>query len=262
MMNKLIIALAMVSAATAAPALDRRSDCQDAYKVCIAAGTPMISCQCTLTACLGEDNARARDFCATATGNLTQPTPTGTPPAASTSAPPSSTSMVGVPGGCNPAHPGSCPSSSSSVPTTSSTAPPTATPTSPPDDSIPEPVDGEMWTIKAMNRYCGAGGDGCDYNFDIEADGKTEHCTIVRRPVASAATESWYDQPCAPGSEFNITWNYVDNPTPAYAIVAVVKGQKIAWFGITDVNGKPVTPSNPFGSGQFGDLGPQQVYSN
>ncbi|KAK2028633.1 hypothetical protein LX32DRAFT_562190 [Colletotrichum zoysiae] len=243
MMNKLIIALAMISAATAAPSLGRRDDCHNAYDACIAAGIPEVSCQCILTACVGEDNARARAYCATATANLTQPTPTG------------------IPGGCNPAHPGSCPSSSTYQPIHPSTAAPTATPTSQPDSAIPKPVAGEEWTIRNMTRYCDVNNQGCDYNFAIEADGKTERCTVIRHPGANAATENWTDQPCSSGSEFNISWSYIVDPISGYAVIAVVKGGETAWFGIPKVNDQPVTPSNPYGSGQFGDIGPEQVYT-
>ncbi|KAF5236099.1 hypothetical protein FANTH_11406, partial [Fusarium anthophilum] len=88
-MNKFIIALAVASTVSAAP-LYSSDDCQDAYKSCVAAGTPEVACACTLTACVGEDNARNREYCASATASLAQPTKTE------------------IPGGCNPAHPGSC----------------------------------------------------------------------------------------------------------------------------------------------------------
>ncbi|TQN70566.1 hypothetical protein CSHISOI_04910 [Colletotrichum shisoi] len=251
-MNKLIVALAMASAATAAPTLGRRDDCQDAWNACLAAGTARVACQCTWTACLGEDNGRTRDFCATATANLPKPT----------------TSVPGIPGGCNPAHPGSCPSSYFTYPTASATAAPSAQPTpgtggndvKPPS---PKPVEGKQWTIKDLARYCGESNAGCDYNFAIEADGRTERCTVIRTPGSNAATESWSEQPCTAGSGFTVSWGYVENPAPAFAIVTVVKGKELAWFGVSDVNGKLVNtaPSSPFGSGQFGDLRPEQVYT-
>ncbi|WQF90051.1 hypothetical protein CDEST_15065 [Colletotrichum destructivum] len=323
MMNKLIVALAMASAATAAPTLGRRDDCQDAWKACIAAGTAEVACSCTLTACLGEDNARNREYCATATANLPKPTsvpgiPGGcnpahpgscpssyfTYPTASASAEPVFTSIPGIPGGCNPAHPGSCPSSYFTYPTASASAAPAFTPipgipggcnpahpgscpssyftyptasaTAAPSAQLtpgtggnaitypsPKPVEGKEWTIKDLTRYCGESNEGCDYNFAIEADGKTERCTVIRMPGSNAATESWSEQPCTSGSEFRVSWGYVENPAPAFAVVTVVKGKELAWFGVSDVNGKPVTtaPSNPFGSGQFGNLGPEQVYT-
>ncbi|KAI3535871.1 hypothetical protein CABS01_00804 [Colletotrichum abscissum] len=288
MMNKIVFALAMASAAVAAPLNARQDACQDAYKACIAAGTPEVACSCTLTACVGEDNARNREYCASATANLPKPTSTGIPggcnpahpgscpssyftytTATATAAPaPTFTSISGIPGGCNPAHPGSCPSSYFTYPTLSATAVPTPAPTSGSGGSAPaypnpKAVEGKKWTIKDMIRYCGEKNDGCDYNFAIEADGKTERCTVIRMPGSNAATESWSDQPCTSGSNFKVSWGYVANPAPAFAVVTVVNGKELAWFGVSDINGKPVTtaPSSPFGSGQFGNLGPEQVYT-
>lgn len=87
--KSLISILALTSAVSASPALRRQADpCQDAYKSCIAAGTPEVACSCTLTACVGEDNARNCEYCASATANLPKIT-----------AAPSSTSYA-----CNPAH--------------------------------------------------------------------------------------------------------------------------------------------------------------
>ncbi|KAF5650610.1 surface protein SP1 [Fusarium sp. NRRL 52700] len=326
-MNKLIIALAVASTVSAAP-LYTSDDCQDAYKACIAAGTPEVACSCTLTACVGEDNARNREYCSSATASLAQPTKTEIPggcnPAHPGSCPssyftnkytapaetftsipgipggcnpahpgscPSSyftktytapaatfTSISGIPGGCNPAHPGSCPSSYFTYPIASKTSVvPVPTPTEDCSEGSgsegtgsegttypePKPVEGETWTIKDLTRYCGEGNEGCDYNFKIAADGKTEQCTIIRMPGKDAATESWSNEPCTDGSEFSVSWGYVTEPAPAFAVVSVVKGKEIAWFGVSDVNGQKVTttPSNPFGSGQYGDLGPEQVYT-
>ncbi|KAF5560723.1 surface protein SP1 [Fusarium phyllophilum] len=325
-MNKLIIALAVVSAVSAAP-LSRRDECQDAYKKCIAAGTLEVACSCTLTACVGEDNARNREYCASATASLAQPTKTEIPGGCNPAHPgscPSSyftnkytapaetfTSIPGIPGGCNPAHPGSCPSSYftktytapaatftsiAGIPGGCNPAHPGSCPSSyftysvvsktavqavpaPTEDCSegtkpegtgsegtyhdPKPVEGETWTIKDLTRYCGEGNEGCDYNFEIAADGKTERCTVIRMPGKDAATESWSNEPCTDGSEFTISWGYVTEPAPAFAVISVVKGKEIAWFGVSDVNGQKVTttPSNPFGSGQFGDLGPEQVYT-
>ncbi|KAF2126490.1 hypothetical protein P153DRAFT_259534, partial [Dothidotthia symphoricarpi CBS 119687] len=151
-----------------------------------------------------------------------------------------------IPGGCNPAHPGSCP-----TPTTAP-APPASTPTKAAD---------KTWSITGLSRYCGDDNTGCDYNFAIEANGKTERCTIIRMPGSNAATESWSNQPCSTGSEFSVSWGYVANPAPAFAVITVTSGKEISWFGVSNVNGQAVTPSNPFGSGSFGDLGPKEVYT-
>ncbi|OHF03907.1 hypothetical protein CORC01_00769 [Colletotrichum orchidophilum] len=293
-MNKIVFVLAMASAAAAAPLNARQDVCEDAYNACVDAGTAEVACSCTLTACLGEDNARNREYCASATANLTQPTPTGIPggcnPAHPGSCPssyftyttafaaatasvtvtanpaPVFTSIPGIPGGCNPAHPGSCPSNYFTYPTAVPTPTPTPTPGSggtPPVYPNPTPVDHKTWTIKDLIRYCGVQNDGCDYNFAIETDDETERCTIIREPGSNAATESWSDQPCTSGSNFTVSCGYVAEPGPAFAVITVVYGKEIAWFGVPDINGKPVTtaPSSPFGSGQFGDLGPEQVYT-
>ncbi|GKT94722.1 surface protein SP1 [Colletotrichum tofieldiae] len=174
-------------------------------------------------------------------------------PTASASAAPSFTSIAGIPGGCNPAHPGSCPSSYFTYPTVTATAAPTAEPTSGSGDNTPtypnpKPVEGKQWALKDLTRYCGESNEGCDYNFAIEADGKTERCTVI--PL-----HFWL--------RIQGLLGYVSNPAPAFAVVTVVKGTELAWFGVSDINGKPVTtaPSSPFGSGQFGNLGPEQVYT-
>lgn len=312
--KNILVALALASAASAAPALIPRGDeCQAAYQACVAAGTPEVACSCTLAVCLGQDNARGREYCASATASLFKTTltttvspsatqtwtsisgiPGGCNPAHPGSCPDSYfttktvqttvketfTPIPGIPGGCNPAHPGSCPSSyftyKTVTPTTtpcpsvstSAPAPPPAKPTqdsgSKPDGSgyrDPVPVEGKTWAIKDMTRYCGEDKTGCDYNFVIQAGDKTERCTVIRQPGANAATESWSDQPCTAGSEFKVSWGYVLEPAPAFAVVTVVKGKELAWFGVSNVNGQAVTPSNPFGSGQYGDLPASQVYT-
>ncbi|KAM5356697.1 hypothetical protein ACJ41O_003343 [Fusarium nematophilum] len=283
MINNLIVALGLTSAASAAP-LARRDECQDAYKACVAAGTSEVACSCTLMACVGEDNARNREYCASATASLAQPTKTEIPGGCNPAHPgscPSSyftytieslpaeetfTSVSEIPGGCNPAHPGPCPSSYFTYPVASETTAPTAASTSnsgsgAPTYPNPVPVDGKTWSIVDLTRYCGEDNSGCDYNFAIEADGKTERCTVIRMPGADAATESWSEQPCTDESKFKISWGYVTEPAPAFAVVTVVKGKELAWFGVSDVNGQKVTPSSPFGSGQYGNVGPEQVYT-
>ncbi|KXT02344.1 hypothetical protein AC578_166 [Pseudocercospora eumusae] len=81
--------------------------CQQAYNQCIAAGQPEVKCSCDLTTCAGEDSARIRDYCASATANLTS-TASRTQPASY----PTSTSSCPAAGStdskgrysCNPAH--------------------------------------------------------------------------------------------------------------------------------------------------------------
>ncbi|THX78803.1 hypothetical protein D6D05_05222 [Aureobasidium pullulans] len=331
--NTLISILALTSAVSASPALRRQADpCQDAYNSCIAAGTPEVACSCTLTACVGEDNARNREYCASATANL--PKTTAAPSASSSGyacnpahsypngascistagslalvTPSASASSSGYacnpahsyPGGavctqvgstlalvtpspsataqsssayqCNPAHsyPGGVkcdgtartliyPSTSAAAVATTTTAAPKASGTNAATPgSNPKKVDGKTWTLNNVNRYCGDGNTGCDYNFDIIANGKTEHCTVIRMPGSNAASESFSNQPCG---DFSVSWGYVKDPAPAYAVLTVVdKAGELAWFGVSNINGQAVTPSNPFGSGQYGNVGPEQVYT-
>ncbi|CAD0046588.1 unnamed protein product [Aureobasidium pullulans] len=379
--NSLISILALTSAVSASPALRRRADpCQDAYKSCIAAGTPEVACSCTLTACVGEDNARNREYCASATANLPKTTaapsasspascistagslalvtpsasasssgyacnpahsyPNGascistagslalvTPSASASSSGyacnpahsyPNGASCISTAGSlalvtpsasasssgyaCNPAHSypngASCistagslalvtpsasasssgyacnpahsypgwkhigfghPSPSATAASTTAAAPKASGTNAAAPGSNPKKVDGKTWSLNNVNRYCGDGNTGCDYNFDIVANGKTEHCTVVRMPGSNAATESFSNQPCG---DFSVSWGYVKDPAPAYAVLTVVdKAGELAWFGVSNINGQAVTPSNPFGSGQYGNVGPEQVYT-
>ncbi|TIA12504.1 hypothetical protein D6C76_06276 [Aureobasidium pullulans] len=294
--NSLISILALTSAVSASPALRRRADpCQDAYKSCIAAGTPEVACSCTLTACVGEDNARNREYCASATANL--PKTTAAPSASSSGyacnpahSYPNGASCISTAGSlalvtpsasasssgyaCNPAHsyPGGAvctqvgstlalvtPSPSATAASTTAAAPKASGINAAAPGSNPKKVDGKTWSLNNVNRYCGDGNTGCDYNFDIVANGKTEHCTVVRMPGSNAATESFSNQPCG---DFSVSWGYVKDPAPAYAVLTVVdKAGELAWFGVSNINGQAVTPSNPFGSGQYGNVGPEQVYT-
>ncbi|KAI4743726.1 hypothetical protein E4T50_05864 [Aureobasidium sp. EXF-12298] len=137
-------------------------------------------------------------------------------------------------------------SSASSAPATTTAAP----------GSNPKKVSGKTWTLNNVNRYCGENSNTCDYNFDIVADGKTEHCTIV-----NASNKSFSGQKCANG-DYTVSWGYVANPAPAFAVVTVVdKQNELAWFGVSNVDGQAVTASNPKGSGQYGNVGPEQVYT-
>ncbi|KAF7197416.1 Vacuole-localized protein 4 [Pseudocercospora fuligena] len=116
--------------------------CQEAYKQCIAAGQPEVKCSCDLTTCSGEDAARIRSYCASATANLTS-TASATKPASY----PTSTTSCAAPGSydsqgrysCNPAHQypagqtcqfvGGCPVLVNG--TTSTSSAPSSTPTCP-----------------------------------------------------------------------------------------------------------------------------------
>ncbi|KAL4728066.1 hypothetical protein ACLX1H_004782 [Fusarium chlamydosporum] len=182
--------------------------------------------------------------------------------------PPTKTPIPVVPGDCSPSNPRFClPHPIPSLSTSSHVAPvPSSTGhghSEPNEGTYPDPtpIHGEKWTIKNLTRYCSEDEEGCDYNFAIVADGKTENCTIIRSPGIDAATESWTNEPCNDKSNLTISWGYVTEPGPAFAVITVVKGKILAWFGVADINGQKVTPSNPFGSGQYGNLGPEQVYT-
>ncbi|KAJ8110424.1 hypothetical protein OPT61_g6736 [Boeremia exigua] len=268
----LALALALTSVVSANPLHRRQDPCNDAYKACIASGVPQVACSCDLATCSGEDSARAREFCASATATIVRSTastpvatsiPGGCNPAHPGSCPSSyfdtqTASLpvaTSIPGGCNPAHPGSCPSSYFQTKTAVVTPTPTdscseeATPSATPQASNPVKTD-KTWAVNNLSRYCGEGNTGCDYNFILEADGKTERCTVIRMPGKDAATESWSNQPCT-GTPYTISWGYATQPAPAFAVMTVVNGKELAWFGVSDVNGQKVTASNPFGSGQY-----------
>ncbi|KAF1838211.1 hypothetical protein BDW02DRAFT_565249 [Decorospora gaudefroyi] len=232
------IALVLSSAALAAPSLHtRQNSCQDTYNACIAAGTAPVACSCDLTACRGEDAARLRSWCASATANLPKPTSSATPI--------TTTSTLADTTVAIPTFP---PAPSTLVPAPTAPAAPALTLV---------PVEGKTWLIANLTRYCNENNTGCDYNFAVSADGKTERCTVVRMPGSNAASESWSSAICA---DLSVSWGYVAEPGPAFAVITVVKGRELAWFGVPDINGGEVTPGSPFGSGDFGTLPPGQVY--
>ncbi|KAG9944909.1 hypothetical protein KCU85_g7588, partial [Aureobasidium melanogenum] len=112
--------------------------------------------------------------------------------------------------------------------------------------SNPKKVDGATWTLNNVVRYCADGSSTCDYNFDIVANGKTEHCTIV-----NASKQSFSNQKCANG-DYTVSWGYVANPAPAFAVITVVDAKnELAWFGASNVDSQR----------QWGNLGPEQVYT-
>jgi hypothetical protein len=263
-----IVALALVlsSVTSAAPALQGRQDpCQDAFNVCIAAGSPAISCSCTLIACVGDDNARNSDYCASATATLSKPTSSGTPSSVfnTTTATPVATftSILSISSSyflTTTMAPAANATSTSGIPTSAVPAPiATAAPGSNPVLVSPP----KSWTLSNLTRYCNEGNTGCDYNFAVTADGKTDLCTVIRMPGSNAATESWANQECSTGSDLTISWGYVAEPAPAFAVVTVVKGAELAWFGVSNINGGQVTPSSPFGSGDYGTSPAAPVYT-
>ncbi|KAF7892151.1 hypothetical protein EAF00_008453 [Botryotinia globosa] len=157
--------------------------------------------------------------------------------------------------------------SSSAVPTTnapSSTQAPQASGTPSPDQT--SIVEGVEWTIKQLIRYCSEDGTGCDYNFAISYNDERpdERCTVIRTPGSGATTESWYGIPCTAGSVNTISWGVSEQfgAENAFAVLTVTNNEEKTngYFGVANVNGNPVTPSSPAGSGNFGDIGPEPVY--
>ncbi|KAF2148435.1 hypothetical protein K461DRAFT_282891 [Myriangium duriaei CBS 260.36] len=61
--------------------------CQNSYKNCIALGNPEVYCDCQLATCTGEDSARERDYCSTATAGMTIKTGSATASAAASATP-------------------------------------------------------------------------------------------------------------------------------------------------------------------------------
>lgn len=127
-------------------------------------------------------------------------------------------------------------------------------------------AQGLTWTIENLSRYCLEGGSGCDYNFNLTASDNRpiQSCTVVRLDVENAPTESWANIPCAADSSIKVSWGYSAQfgEENAFAVMTVVNEQEMAkaYFGVADVNGQKVTPSSLFGSGQYGNIGPQPVY--
>ena len=125
-------------------------------------------------------------------------------------------------------------------------------------------IDGLTWTVTDLSRYCLEDKTGCDYNFKLtSSDHKLETaCTVIRTNVKDAPTESWTNVPCTTDSPVMLSWGYSAQfgADHAFATLVVVNDKEIGYFGVADVNSQPVTPSNPFGSGQFGNLGPNPVY--
>ncbi|GKU14347.1 unnamed protein product [Fusarium langsethiae] len=157
-----------------------------------------------------------------------------------------------APSGCSPACPSLCPPARLPIPIPSHPHRPVPVPTGHEHPGYhnttypnPRPIDGRRKGLR----------------LQLEADDKTENCTIIRNPGSHAATESWTNVPCNDKSDLTVSWGYVTEPAPAFAVITVNKGKILAWFGAADINGQKVTPSSPFGSGYYGNLGPEQVYT-
>ncbi|RAL58023.1 hypothetical protein DID88_009087 [Monilinia fructigena] len=207
------------------------SKCYDSYNQCRSApDANRASCASDYASCLGYSPYDSN-------GSLVTPTACSGSSVASTTAP-----------------------ATTAAPTT--TAPTTTV--SPDQTSI---VEGLTWTVKELIRYCSADGSGCEYNFAItSSDGRPEErCSISRMPGKDATTETFYGVPCTAGSANSISWGVSEQfgAKNAFAVLTVTNNQSktIAYFGVANVNGNEVTPSSPVGSGNFGDIGPQPVYT-
>ncbi|KAA8564174.1 hypothetical protein MFRU_032g01160 [Monilinia fructicola] len=212
------------------------SKCNDSYNQCRSApGANRASCASDYASCLGYSPYDSN-------GSLVTPTACSSSSVASSTAP------------------------ATTIPATTA-APTTAAPTttvSPDQTSI---VEGLTWTIKELIRYCSADGSGCEYNFALtSSDGRPEErCSISRMPGKDATTEDFYGVPCNAASANSISWGVSEQfgANNAFAVLTVTNNQSktIAYFGVANVNSNEVTPSSPAGSGNFGDIGPQPVYT-
>lgn len=125
---------------------------------------------------------------------------------------------------------------------------------------------GLTWTVKNLSRYCSEDKSGCDYNFNLTASDNrpAQACTVVRLNVRDAPTESWTDIACTANSPIKVSWGYSAHfgAENAFATIVVVNDQEKAkaYFGVANINSQPVTAGNPYGSGQYGDIGPEPVY--
>ncbi|KAG8624162.1 hypothetical protein KVT40_009138 [Elsinoe batatas] len=78
-MRSAIFISAIIASASARSLLARQEGpCQVKYNQCIATGRAEVACSCDRQACFGEDSARARDYCSSATATLTGTAATGT----------------------------------------------------------------------------------------------------------------------------------------------------------------------------------------
>ncbi|GAM90829.1 hypothetical protein ANO11243_088740 [Dothideomycetidae sp. 11243] len=94
--STVIAAVAAISTVSAQDFLQKRDDCQKAYNVCISAGNAQVLCSCQLATCSGEDDARERAYCATATASLTASQTTSTTASTASSTAPTGTLPLGA----------------------------------------------------------------------------------------------------------------------------------------------------------------------
>ncbi|KAI9051773.1 hypothetical protein LZ554_004040 [Drepanopeziza brunnea f. sp. 'monogermtubi'] len=112
-MQYFTVALVLASVASAS-IVARQEDCTQSYNACLAVGTPQVACACLQQACLGEDNARGREYCAAVSASLKSVAATAT-----------GKTYSGI---CNAAAiaRGDCTATGAIVPTPTAAAPPSA----------------------------------------------------------------------------------------------------------------------------------------
>lgn len=86
-MRASIILSAAFALTASATLTERQRDCQGDYTKCQAAGRSLVACQCDLATCSGEDNARTREYCASATASLSTASSTSSAAQGPSSAP-------------------------------------------------------------------------------------------------------------------------------------------------------------------------------
>ncbi|KAL3424182.1 hypothetical protein PVAG01_03463 [Phlyctema vagabunda] len=169
-----------------------------------------------------------------------------------------------IPGGlgCNPAHSGSCPPEyfADIEAYAAAYAAQCLTRKSSQAGVADDTPTGASWTVLNLIRTCSADNTGCDYTLGVDTnDGGGDNCSVVRTGVANAATESWYDVPCKAESRFRLSWGYAADGTPPFAVITVVNSEtrETAFFGVSNVVGQN---NGTYGSGHWGNIGPEPVY--
>lgn len=279
MFTKNIAVLLAVSGAYASPLL-RRDECSDkcaaTYNTCrTAPGSNKASCAADYSSCLGylpfDDQGSL--VTPTACSSTSAPTPTAdacvqkcqtdyntcrTAPGANMSY------CASLYAKCLGFSPFSNDGSQVTPTACSTTAGPTIT--AAPAVSRIQAVEAENWTVKGLTRHCSEDRTGCSYKFSISTNnGQADAaCDFSRSGVANAPEESFYNVPCAADSPYMISWGYSTQFETPFAVLTAVDSKKNAqaYFGVNNPTGQPATPENPYGSGNFGDIGPQPVQFN
>lgn len=128
--------------------------------------------------------------------------------------------------------------------------------------TLPASPEVDEWTVTELIRYCAVDEFGCEYNFGVATGDEEFRCSASRLDVDGALTESFDDLPCV-GTDYTFSWNYDDESETGIPVAILTVTNQVtdeeASFIVNDPNGREVTPSNPRGSGDFGDLGPEPV---